>query len=642
MQPPEIVLIGQPNCGKSTIFNQVAGYRSVTSNFPGATVSYTRSHVRINDQTFDLVDLPGTYSLTSVDSATAETQRYLLTQPVDLIINVVDASILSRSLELTLQLLELEISTVLCLNMMDEAVRKGIQIDIDNLSKILQIPVISTIGSKGIGIDLLFAESFQHLRSGKISHSIQMSRHVEQAIAALDHEIRNLKEASLSFSSRLVAVKLLESDPFFEKIVKGHDANLTNCIEKQKIKLVTAHGQSADMVISSERHALAMQLFEECSTVEHARASWRDKIDHVVMHNVWGYVFMFTFLILFFNIIFKFGGFVENPIMTLVDQGIQSFGLKLGTESFIFNLLSGLLQGLAGGVAIVLPYLVPFLLGLAIIEDLGYLPRFAFLMDGFMHRIGLHGTSVIPAVLGYGCSVPAVMATRILESPRDRFITSVISILVPCAARMTIIFGLVGYYLGGMAAFAIYILNIVVIAITGSIMSRLLPEDTPGMALEIPTYHMPSLKVVFTKTWLRVKDFIIIAWPLLIIGSVVLSLAEYYHVDSIINKAVSPLTFVLGLPTVVGTTLIFGVLRKELSMLMLLQALGVTDVSTVLAPGQILVFTIFIVFYIPCLATIGVMTREIGWKRTIYASIFTLFLALILGILARAFAAVFL
>ena len=632
---PEIILVGQPNCGKSTIFNQVAGYRSVTSNFPGATVIYTRSHVRINNQTCDLVDLPGTYSLTCIDCANAETQHYILTCNIDLIINVVDASTLSRSLELTLQLLELEMPTVLCLNMMDEAARKGIYIDIEDLSKRLRIPVVSTIGSKGLGIDHLFRESFKHLRSRKKAQAIKMSRHVEQAISYLDHKLSNLPGFSHTFSSRLIAVKLLEKDPYFEEFVKGQNGNLRKSIKQQRSKLETAHGQSADMVISSERHALAMQIFEESSTVKHSKVSWRDKIDEILMHNVWGYVFMFAFLFLFFNIIFKVGGFVESPIMDLFARGIESLGNSLGDRLLLFNFISGIVQGFAGGVAIVLPYLVPFLLGLAFVEDIGYLPRMAFLMDGLMHRIGLHGTSVIPAVLGYGCSVPAVMATRILESRRDRFIASVVAVMVPCSARMTVIFGLVGYYLGGTAALAVYLLNIIVIAITGNIMSRLMPEDTPGMALEIPAYHMPSAKVIITKTWLRLKDFIIIAWPLLIIGSITLSLAEYFHVDLVINQILSPITSMLGLPTVVGTTLIFGILRKELSMLMLLQALGVTDVSTVLDPGQILVFTVFIVFYIPCLATIGAMAKEIGWRHTIYTSIFTLILALTLGGIVR-------
>lgn len=640
---PEIVLVGQPNCGKSTIFNQVSGYRSVTSNFPGATVTYTQSHVRVNKTVFDLVDLPGIYSLSCIDSASTVAQYYLLSHPIDVIINVVDASILSRSLELTLQLLELELPMVLCLNMMDEATRKGIHIDVDQLAKLLQMPVVPTIGSKGTGINSLLRKTVNMLHTGRKSVAIPISKHVRDAIENLTNEIQNSPEVKdTSFSPRLLAVKLLEEDPFFEDFMDKSNSDLRNQVDKEKSKLKKAHGQSSDLVISSERHAVAMHIFEECSSVEHAQVSWRDKIDSVLMQNVWGYVIMIATLFLFFNLVFKVGGFIEQPIISLVDRWLHHLEFQLGAETLLFNVTSGLLQGIGGGIAIVIPYLVPFLFGLAFIEDLGYLPRIAFLMDTFMHRIGLHGTSIIPVVLGYGCSVPAVMATRILESRRDRFIASVISILVPCAARMTVIFGLVGYYLGGLAALSIYLLNIFVVGITGNIMSKLMPEDSPGMALEIPTYHIPSLKVVLNKTWLRLKDFIIVAWPLLIIGSLFLSLAEYYHFDDAFNKIVSPLTSLLGLPAAVGTTLLFGVLRKELSMLMLFQALGVTDVSTVLTSGQILVFTIFIVFYVPCLATVGVMNREIGWKRTLEASAFTIILATTLALLTRGFAAIFL
>jgi ferrous iron transport protein B len=257
----------------------------------------------------------------------------------------------------------------------------------------------------------------------------------------------------------------------------------------------------------------------------------------------------------------------------------------------------------------------------------------------FMHRIGLHGKAVIPAVLGYGCNVPAVMATRILESSRDRFIASVIATMVPCAARMTIIFGLVGYYLGGNAALGIYLLNLIVIAVSGTILSRLLPEVTPGMILEIPKYQVPRIRQALLKTWLRLKDFIIIAWPLLIIGSVVLGLAEYFKWTVTINRLLSPITSLLGLPNQVGMTLIFGVLRKELSMLMLFQAMGTDDLLTVMTQGQILIFTVFVVFYIPCVATIGVLYKQVRWRATAAIVGFTFITALFMGLLTRSFAA---
>ncbi len=282
-----------------------------------------------------------------------------------------------------------------------------------------------------------------------------------------------------------------------------------------------------------------------------------------------------------------------------------------------------------------MPYLVPFLIGLALIEDIGYLPRIAFLLDSFMHKIGLHGTAVIPGLLGYGCSVPAIMATRILSSPRDRFIASVVAVLIPCSARMVVIMGLVGYYLGGNAALGIYLFNAVAVSLVGFILARLMPEDVPGMILEMPSYHRPKTQVVLAKTWLRLRDFIVIAWPLLIVGSLVLGLAEWYHLDHFINQLTRPITYILDLPSQVGTTLIFGVLRKELSMLMLFQALGTQDVISVMSRSQILTFTLFVVFYIPCLATLGVMGKEIGWKKTLTASGITFLLAIGIAFIGR-------
>ncbi len=256
-------------------------------------------------------------------------------------------------------------------------------------------------------------------------------------------------------------------------------------------------------------------------------------------------------------------------------------------------------------------------------------------MDALMHRIGLHGTSIIPTILGYGCNVPAVMATRILESPRDRFIAATISSMIPCSARMTVIFGLAAFYLGPLAALTIYLLNILVIGLLGHILSRLMPEVTPGMIMEIPPYHIPSMKTVLSKIWLRLREFIVIAWPILIVGSIVLNIITYAGFDQVINNLLSPISYILGLPKEVGNTLIFGVLRKELSLIMLLQALHTTDVSTVLNYTQILTFTMFVTFYIPCVATIGVLMREIGGKKTLWIVGITLVIAIVIGWLTK-------
>jgi ferrous iron transport protein B len=306
-----------------------------------------------------------------------------------------------------------------------------------------------------------------------------------------------------------------------------------------------------------------------------------------------------------------------------------------GKGSFLSELVLGVLQGIAAGVAIVLPYLLPFLFGLGLLEDIGYLPRVAFLMDAFMHRIGLHGKAIVPFILGYGCNVPAVMSTRSLEEPRDRFLAAALATLVPCAARLAVVFGLVAFYLGPLAAFALYLFNLLVIAITGRILSKMMPEDTPGLILEMPTYRVPTFKNVAGKAWFRVREFVVEAWPVLIAGSAVLAVLNYFQLAFIFNWMVRPITWLMGLPSEVGVPLIFGILRKELSLVMLGQALGTNDFSAALTNVQMAVYATFVMFYLPCLATLSVLKRELGTRLMLMISALTVVIALIAALLVR-------
>ncbi|NLL61629.1 MAG: ferrous iron transport protein B [Candidatus Atribacteria bacterium] len=632
----KIALVGQPNSGKSTIFNHAAGYKAITSNFPGKTVTYTVSKMTFQGVTIEIADLPGTYSLTSFDLAELETRKYLLREKVDVVVNVVDAALLSRELELTLQVLELNLPTVLCLNMIDEAEARGIEIDEQKLAQLLDIPVVKTVAHKGWGIDELF-ENVIKMKSNPSKGKIPtLSKDVEDVLKGLVGELedKNYRD-KFNVPLRFLATKLLENDQYFIEEVKNIDVGFIKNIKNYQKALEQCRDRDSDVVISSERHHLSMDLYEKVVNLTKPKMELRSYLDNIFMHPIWGYVSMIAILYLFFNFVFYVGNFFEEPLLDFFYQFLPYIEDRMGANTLLFNITNGIVQGLAGGIAIVLPFLFPFLLGLAFLEDVGYIPRIAFLMDAFLHRIGLHGKAIIPLILGYGCTVPAVMATRILESERDRFIASVLTTMIPCAARITIIFGLVAFYLGPKAALFVYVLNIVVVAIAGKILSRLLPEVTPGMIMEIPSYHIPSLKVLLAKVWLRMKEFIVVAWPLLIAGSVALSLLKYWQLESFINKLVSPITLLLGLPAAVGVTLIFGVLRKELSMVMLVQALGATNISTVMSATQIMTFTIFVLFYTPCVATIAVLIKEIGSKRTIFAMVFTFFIAILLATATR-------
>jgi ferrous iron transport protein B len=623
-----VALVGQPNCGKSTLFNHLVGYKAHTSNLPGTTVECLRSEALVSGSHLEIIDLPGTYSLAPMDRAEAQTRGYLRSEEIDVVVNVVDASLLSRSLELTLQLLEMGVPVVVCLNMMDEARRKGIDIDVDALSERLGVPVIPTVAVRGTGVPEAMKQAVQAARSGRAPTPIPFSADVEAQIAALADQIGGE-------NARLEAITWLEADPN-AKTEPPFNEEIVSLLSKVRSEIKRTRGHLPEDVVSAERHAQAMAVFERVAQVGSPIRSMRDRVDAVLMHPTFGLVALAAILYGLFFFVFKVGTAVEEPLMLWLEQGIDWIGGRVGEERIIFAMIRGLMEGVGGGLGIVLPFLVPFLLGLALLEDVGYLPRAGYLADGLMHRIGLHGKSIIPFILGYGCSIPAVMATRILENERDRFITGMLSTMIPCVARTTIIYGLVGYFLGPHLAFSLYIINIVVLAVVGHLMARRMPRIMPGLVLEIPSYKIPSLRVVAAKIWLRVREFLGYAMPILVLGSIALSVLEYFEVTRYLNAAALPFTWSLGLPIVVGVPLIFGIFRKELALVMLFSAVGgATQLASVLSPGQMFVYALFTVFYIPCIATIPVLRREFGSARTGIILLATTGIALVVGLMAR-------
>jgi ferrous iron transport protein B len=392
---------------------------------------------------------------------------------------------------------------------------------------------------------------------------------------------------------------------------------------------------------AAERHGLAWDIAGRYVKRGNRQVTWRDRMDDILLHPVWGYAILLFVLFLFFEAVYGIGKVTEPPILALFEFLTNRAVVPLVGSDFWSEIVLGVMQGISAGVAIVLPYLLPFLLGLGVLEDVGYLPRVAFLMDAFMHRIGLHGKAIVPFILGYGCNVPAVMSTRTLEEPRDRYLAAALATLVPCAARLAVVFGLVAYYLGPLAAFGLYLFNLVMIALTGRILSRLMPEDTPGLILEMPSYRVPTLKNVMSKTWFRVREFVVEAWPLLIAGSAVLAILNYLDIAYIINGFVRPFTWLMGLPSEVGVPLIFGILRKELSLIMLSQALGTVQFSSVLTSTQMVVYATFVMFYLPCLATLAVLKRELGTKAMTAIALLTVVIALISALIVRGVMLVF-
>ena len=633
-----IALVGQPNCGKSALFNSVAGYKTIVSNFPGTTVDFVASQVNLNGDSFTLVDLPGIYSVSTSEREEILARRYLIDERPDLVINILDASVLSRSLELTLELLELKIPLVICLNMIDEAAKKGVEIDVSHLSQDLGVPVIPTIANRGQGVPQLFQSAVETARSGNTGTIHFLSLDVERMISELADLLGVATAARLRVPRRFLAIRLFEQDEEFEQAVQEINPGVMGDVERLRRVLSECHGRPSDMVVSSERHSLAMNLFEHVAKVKPRSAKpFKEQIDRYLMHPYLGYAFLAGILFSFFWMVFSLGKHVEEPILALFQQFAGYLGVHLSKESLLFTVINGLIQGFSGGIGIVLPYLIPFLLGLSLLEDVGYLPRAAFLMDSIMHSIGLHGKSIIPFVLSYGCNVPAIMGVRILERARDRFLTAVLVTLVPCAARTTVIFALVAFYLGPLKALLLYVLNVVVIAAAGKILSHYMPDVSPGMILEMPSYKLPQFSAVMRKVWFRLREFILIAWPILIAGSVILSLLEYFQLAERINWILSFFTGgLLGLPSAVGITLIFGILRKELTIIMLVQALGTSTFSSVMTEEQMMVFTVFSLFYIPCLATLGMLRSTIGNRGMLFTLFFNTAIGTLMALAVRA------
>ena len=566
----KVALIGQPNCGKSTLFNQVAGYKAETGNFSGTTVTFTESRVRVAGQVLELVDLPGAYTFKNGSPAEEQAAHYLDSQAVDVIINVADATHLAAALELSLELLPLNKPLILALNMMDEATRLGMKIDGEGLACELGVPVLPLVASKGRGVKGLFLKVLEIAGKETGKHALSI--------------VEGKKEVPSDFA---------------------------------------------------ERHKHAQALVEKYVTHGERKLTLRDTLDDVLLHPVWGYAILLFVLFLFFQTVYGIGKVTEPPLLKLFDVLTKGALSPFGNGTLISQIILGIMQGIAAGVAIVLPYLLPFLFGLGILEDIGYLPRVAFLMDTFMHRIGLHGKAIVPFILGYGCNVPAVMSTRTLEEPRDRYLAAALATLVPCAARLAVVFGLVAFYLGPLAAFGLYLFNLLIIAVTGRILSNMMPEDTPGLILEMPPYRVPTFKNVLNKAWFRMREFVVEAWPLLIAGSAVLAILNYFDLAYFINWLVRPFTWVMGLPSAVGVPLIFGVLRKELSLVMLSQALGTVNFGSALTSTQMVVYATFVMFYLPCLATLAVLRRELGTRAMSVIAGLTVIVALFASLVVR-------
>jgi len=627
-----IALAGNANVGKSVIFNYLTGLHQHIGNWPGKTVERAEGTLRFRGYTIDIVDLPGIYSLSTYSLEELVSRKYIAVERPDMVINVVDASVLERNLFFTLQLMELETPMVIALNQMDIAKGKGIQIDTVTLETVLGVPVMPTVAVKGIGIDKLLEKAIEAVEKGPVKKPPQVmyGEEVEKRVGVL---VGKMKGVQLVYPPRYVAIKLLEGDEEIEQEIGRIAPEVVSVAEKLAGEIESLHGHGCSTVITSERYEAAGCIARAAQKlVPPIKPTSAERLHDLTTHKVTGYAILIFSLLAVFYSIFTFGDFTSGLLSGWL-YGFEPFFTGVFGTGIVGTLVwGGIVEGLIAGITIVLPYIVPFYIILYFLENSGYLSRIAFLMDNVMHKMGLHGKAFIPMMLGFGCNVPACLGCRIMETRREKLLAAFVTTLVPCAACTVIILGLVGRFLGAQWALAIYLFDLVIIFALGRLAFKVVPGESTALIMEMHDYRWPHTETILKQTWFRVAEFIKIAFPLIIVGSFVLKLAEVSGVLENIAAVLSPVTVVwLGLPAITGVTLIFGVLRKELSLVMLGALLGTTNFALVLSPVQMVVFTLVAMLYIPCIATIAALIKDFGWKKSLFITVFEIAFAVLVG-----------
>lgn len=620
---PTLAIVGQPHSGKSSLFNVLADIDAPSS---GTTVQIQTTDINIRGEKFHIVDLPGIYSLNSEHPVEKITVDYLLHKDIALVIHVVDSTMLARSLELTVELMELGLPMLLALNMQDETERLGRKIDAGKLEELLCIPVIPTAAVFGKGVKKLLDKAQNILKGGKKEPvTLPYTHHLELRIGELLAAITPHQE-SLQGSPRFYAIKAIENPEFLPEAVLAHTSELRKQVETE---IHQYHKMDGLETIAYERHHLAMTMAEQSTTFRNRKkVPLTDVLDRYLLDPVLGYFFLLIFFTLYFITIFWVGALLSALVEKPMENLAGLFAHWRVSCNFLWHSVNGAYQGFFGAMGVVLPFFLPLVLLTSLFEDSGYMNRIAFLIDGLMHKIGLHGKSVIPFILGFGCSAPAIYATRILENHRDRIVTAMLIPFIPCSARITVIFSLTAALAGPLWAMCIFFFLILVIALNGKILCHFLPKPL-GLILEIPPLRLPSLHVSLRRTRVRIKDFMKDTLVFLVVGGMVLGWIEFFHIEYYLNLLFAPIIkLILGLPEQLGATLLFGFFRKELILVMAAQALGVASISQLpLTVSQVVVFTVFVALYFPCLTSFIVICKEFGGKIALASAALSLVVA---------------
>ncbi|WP_297495527.1 ferrous iron transport protein B [Thermococcus sp.] len=647
-----VALAGNPNVGKTTIFNALTGMRQHVGNWPGVTVEKKEGVFEHKGERFLVVDLPGTYSLTahSVDELVA--RNFLLNGNPDVVVNVVDATSLLRNLYLTMEIFEMELKNVIiALNKLDLAEKKGIRIDPVKMSKALGVPVVPLSAKEGTGIEELKDKIWEMAR-GKIKTNPVLPRYdpeVEREIEHISKCLSNTKLAS-RYPLRWLAIKLLQRDDDVMKLVLRH-------LGEDKLKEIMTHlseaeeryGRAMDLIIAGQKYEFIDGLTHEFMSYGKPQETLTDQLDRILVHPVYGFIAMAFVFYLVFKFVFAFG----MPLQGILNEAFAKFGEWI-TPHIANKALRGLIvDGVIGGVGSVLSFfpLVFFLfLALSFLEDLGYMARVAVLMEGILRKFGLPGKAIIPLILGLGCNVPAVMASRTLDNEKDRVVAMFVNPFIPCSARLSVISFLVGTFFGGNAlvAVAIYVLAFAVALLSAKLVSRFVSGEESPFVIELPEFLLPSWKSLLLHSWERSKEFVQKAGTIILAGSIAIWYLSNYPFSIGTGKSyaerlghlVAPYLRLMGLDWKAGVSLIFGIIAKEnvISTYSILygglsgEALRKAMMNS-MSPLQGFVLAVVTTLYIPCISTIATIRAESNWKWALAVTIYMIAVASLIGIL---------
>ncbi|MHA1699352.1 MAG: ferrous iron transport protein B [Promethearchaeota archaeon] len=640
-----IALAGNANVGKSVIFNQLTGLNQTIGNWPGKTVEKAEGNLIFQGYRIKIIDLPGIYSLSTYSIEEIVSREFIANEEIDCVINVIDSTNLERNLFFTYQLLSLEIPLVIALNQYDLLKKKGITIDINKFSELLGVPALPVVAVHGRGVHELLEIAIEiHEGKRKIAPKlIPFGKEVETSLKKIEALIENNNDVqdSLKYPARFIAIKLLEQDKIMVDDVGKIAPEIVKTANEQVRLLQEIHGEEPFVIISSEIYKVAREITDQAvvKAKQTRKQSLGTFLDHLTTHSLWGYVILAGILIGLYLSIFLIGDLIAS-FFDMVYEGLTSLFPENIMNNIWFQVIwIGVVGSAFSAVGGILPYIFMFYFFIELLQDTGYLPRAAFLMDRIMHVIGLHGKSIIPVILGYGCNVPGCTACRIMETEKERKLTMFVTTLVPCAAVLTVVMGLVSRFVGMTYTILLYLINFSIIALVGRIAYKISGGKSSALILELHEYRMPNWQVILKQTWFRSKEFVQRALLLIIIIGALMEIVGIFGWLTPVNDFLSPVTVnMLGLPKETGVFLIYGILRKELTLVLLdnfATGQGYTTIAGFMSPFQMFNFSLVTMLYVPCVATIITVARESNIKTALLITVVEIGIAIGIGTLVH-------